>query len=113
MKAENRETADAVIARIDRMSFSPAWLTGQVATVCGMRTVDRETREQQLCDALDERTEPVARRWVEAMTHKDGVPRFFEEGTYTDWPAFIESVIVDCLAELGYGVTNAAGSGNP
>ena len=106
MQRENHENADRYIEKADRILANSWGFAKSVERVIFLRTAGEKDRRQEMT-FIDEKTEGVLFRYAEAMTGKDATPRFHEDDTYDDWPAFIEGFIADYLADLGYEVTKA------
>ncbi len=106
MKEANRERADAYIAMANRLAASSQNFKNGILSLISLRTADEETRKSQL-GFISEDANPVLYRYASEMSGTERMPGFLEEGTFDDWPEYLESYVADYLADLGYEVTKA------
>ena len=45
--------------------------------------------------------------YVEKMEEEAPRPRYFEDGTFEDWPEYLTDFLADYLTDLGYEMTKA------
>ena len=90
----------------NRLAASTQNFKNGILSLISLRTADEETRKSQL-GFISEDANPVLYRYASEMSGTERTPGFLEEGTFDDWPEYLESYVADYLADLGYEVTKA------
>ena len=105
---------EAHIVAIDRLPSFSHNLSVSFEMLLDLRRCGAEERRRTLREGislLDPEGSAIACSllitYMEKEETTDPVPRYFEEGTFEDWPEYLAGFLADYLADLGYEVTKA------
>ena len=108
--------AERCLEKADRLAPVSFCLKQSFSELLRLRSAGSEERERwrvmlkdgTMGDAEDaEKAYSLLTSYVEKTEEEASRPRYFEEGTFDDWPEYLSDFLADYLADLGYEVTKA------